>query len=513
VHFAVIRKVGATVTGLLLAAAVPAAASAAPAAPELNFPHIAVVPGGPAKIQDVYFWDADNSYTLHDVKAVIDVSQMAGVAEAKLEFDEVDENCSTDKTIFTCTFDSLAAPEGFALLTNVSYRAATDAKVGAEGSVSLKVTSRELGAITKTAKVTVAEGVSLSRDNLDIVERSAEPGATVNVPLDVRNDGENAVTGVDMFFFIDPWYGMAKHYSNCEYGTSAAYCHFDTELKAGTAYELSEPMGVKVRPDIPAPDVIGQTYRWLTPTDNRDNIDLVEAQKPERGTDGVLSLQAKPSALLKGNPQTDTSGAVSWQDAIISITGVQKADLAAVGAKVEGKQGATLTATVGVKNLGPAFVFGYPDPAAKVTVKAPTGTTVVSAPEGCVKADATYVCTTTAMPFDVDTVATWPFKLRIDKTGALTGTVSVKSSQPDGSTANDTAKLLVNPPAGAGDGDSGAGGGTGSGAGGGTESGGTGGSLPITGAPVLLISSLGALLLVGGAGAYVIGRRRARFTA
>jgi hypothetical protein len=120
---------------------------------------------------------------------------------------------------------------------------------------------------------------------------------------------------------------------------------------------------------------------------------------------------------------------------------------------------------VGVKNLGPAFVFGFPDPAAKVTVTATAGTTVVSVPEGCVKAGTAYVCTTTASPFNVNTAVTWPFKLRIDKTGTLTGKVSVKSSQPDGSTANDIAKLLVSRPvgagAGAGAGDGGAGGGRG----------------------------------------------------
>jgi hypothetical protein len=85
---------------------------------------------------------------------------------------------------------------------------------------------------------------------------------------------------------------MAKHYSNCEYGSSAAYCHFDTELKAGTAYSLSEEIDVKVRPDIAAPEVIGQTYHWLTPTDNRNNIDLVNEQGPQHGRFRVSTVGA-----------------------------------------------------------------------------------------------------------------------------------------------------------------------------------------------------------------------------
>jgi LPXTG-motif cell wall-anchored protein len=104
------------------------------------------------------------------------------------------------------------------------------------------------------------------------------------------------------------------------------------------------------------------------------------------------------------------------------------------------------------------------------------------------------------MPLDVKAPVTWPFKLWIDRAGTLTGTVSVQSSQPDGATANDTAKLLVNPPAAGGEG-----GGNGDGAEGG---------LPITGAPVMLISGVGALLLAAGVAAYLISRRRrARFIA
>ena len=488
-----LRKIGALLAGLLAAAAVPAAAAAAPVTPELTFGHVTLVPGGPAKLQDAYFWAYEQNYTLHDVTAVIDASQLAGVATAKLEFDDIDDHCSAAGTVFTCTFDSLAAPDGFAGITSVSYRAADGAKPGAEGSVGLKVTSRELGTVRKTAKITVAEGVSLAADGDGVIERSAKPGATVTTPLGVRNDGANAITGVDLFFFIDPWYGMAKHYSNCLYGTSAAYCHFDTTLKPGGSYLPAEPMGLAIRPDVPAPDVIGQTYNWYTPADNRDNIDLVNAQKPKRGTDGALALKQKVSALTV--PQTDTSGGADWQTTIVSVTGSQQADLAAAGASVSGATGATVTAAVGVKNLGPAFVFGFPDPAAKVTVTVPAGVSVVTVPEGCVKTGAAYVCTTTAMPFDVNATVTWPFELRIDRDGTLTGAVRVKSAQPDGNAANDGAELVVNPPA------AGEGGGQG------------GGSLPITGTPVLLIAGAGVLLLAGGVVAFVISRRRSRFVA
>jgi uncharacterized protein DUF11 len=496
--YSFMHKFGAVVAGLFVAAAVPAAAAAAaPVKPELSFDHVALTPTD-GKTQSVYFWAYEQTYTLHDVTAVIDASKLPAGVTAKLQFGDIEDNCTTAGSVFTCEFGTLSAPEGFASLTTMSYRS-TDAKVGAEGTVGLRVTSRELGTLTRSAKVTVAEGVDLAVDD-NIIDQPVRPGGTVRVPLGVRNNGENAITGVDMFFFIDPWYGMAKHYSNCVYGTDAAYCHFDTELKPHTAYTISENMGVKVRADVPAPHPIGQTYNWLTPTDNRDNIDLVNAQKPKRGTDGALGLRAKPAALARSNPQTDTSLGVDWQDALFEIAGNQKADLAAVGAEVSGKTGVTVTATVGARNLGPAFEWGFPDPAAEVTVTAPTGTSVVSAPEGCVKSGSAYVCTSTASPLDVKASATWAFKLRIDKAGTLTGSVKVKSFQPDVSAANDAAKLVVNPPAGAADAAG--------------QGGNDGGGLPITGAPAALIGGAGVLLLGGGVAAYVISRRkRARFVA
>lgn len=494
-----IHKLGAAIAGLFIAAAVPAAAaSAAPVKPDLQFAHVTLTPTD-GKQQIVDFWAYEQSYTLHDVTAVIDTSKVPAGVTASLWFPDVETSCKDAGTTITCKFDTLPSDEGMALIGFVNYQS-KDAKVGAEGTASVKVTSRELGTITRSTKVTVAEGVDLAVDDT-LQDITVKPGATVPVPLGVRNNGATAITGVDVFFFIDPWYGMAKHYSNCLYGASAGYCHFDTDLKAHTSYALSEDMGVKIRADVPAPSTIGQTFDWLTPNDNSDNIDLVNGQRPKRGTDGTLSLKAKPAALAKSLPQTDTSLGIDHQDALFEVTGTQTGDVAAVGAEVEGATGATVTAKVGVKNLGPAFEFGFPKAAAKVTVTAPAGTTVVSVPEGCVKSGSAYACTTTVSPLNVNASVTWPFKLRIDRPGTLTGSVVAASFQPDVTRGNDTAKLVVNPPAGAHNGA-------------GDHGGQGGGGLPITGAPAAWIGGAGVLLLGGGASAYIISRRkRARFVA
>jgi hypothetical protein len=503
------RKLGAVAAGLFVAAVVPAAASAAPVRPELQFDHVTLTPTD-GKSQIVDFWAYEQSYTLHDVTAVIDAADMPAGVTAKLQFPDIDTNCTAAGSAFTCKFDTLPADEGMALITFLSYQS-KDAKVGAEGTATVKVTSRELGTVTRSTKVTVAEGVDLAVDD-NITALAARPGGTVPVPLGVRNNGDNAITGVDLTFYLNPWYRMAKHYSNCVYGTTTGYCHFDTDLKAHTAYTLSEHMGVQIRADIPAPHTVGQTFEWYTPNDNSDNIDDVKAQKGKRGTDGTLSLKARPAALARSLPQTDTSLGIDYTDVLFDVGGTQKGDVAAVGAEVHGATGDTVTARVGVRNRGPAFLWGFPDPAARATVTVPAGTTVVAVPDGCVKSGTAYACTTTVMPLDVNRSVVWPFRLRIDRAGTLTGSVVAKSFQPDAGTADDTARLVVNPPAGPHNGTGDQGAGQGAGQGGGDGQG--GGGLPLTGAPAALIGGAGVLLLGGGVAAYVISRRkRARFVA
>ncbi|MCA2217594.1 DUF11 domain-containing protein [Jidongwangia harbinensis] len=498
-----LRRLVAGLAGLIASAALaPLPANAAPTPPELSFEHVALVPDGPAKIQHVSYFSYQPTggapYTLHDVKATIDTSKLAGVATVEL-FGNSGGACRTAGTLITCTFDALGAPEGYAGVAMVSYRAAEGAAVGAEGTATLTISSRELGSVTRTAKITVAEGVQLAAAGETILSRTSKPGGTVSVPLSVRNDGKNAITGVEMFFYIDPWYSPAKRYRNCVYGASAAYCHFETTLQPGTTYAVSEPVGVKVRADIPAPSVVGPTYNWKTPVDNRDNVDRVMAQQGRAGTQGELKLVAQSAA--KG-AQTDTGGGVDWHNVIIDVQGTQTADVAAVGAKVTAAVGKTVEAKVGVRNLGPAFLPGFPEPAATATVRIPKGTTVASVPDDCVATGndrTTYVCTTTVMPFDPDTTITWPFRLTVTKSGELVGSVTAKAAGGDPKAGNDTAKLTVNqaravsttpttrPAAG--------------GSGGGA-------TLPITGAPVAVVAGVGVVLLVGGIAAFTLTRRR-----
>ncbi|MET8231420.1 hypothetical protein ABZS77_12210 [Micromonospora sp. NPDC005298] len=479
---------GVCAIGVLGANAVaPSSAVALPKGTQLRLDHTALVPGSIGKTQSVYLYNYDTDFALNDVTVTIDTAKLAGVATAALTFEGLDP-CKQSGTTITCTFDTLASENLFAGITTLTFRPLAAAKVGDEGEVSVKVASRDQ-TYTRTSTVTVSEKVALEVG--PIISKKAKPGDVFTNPLTVRNAGDNAVTGVDLFFYYEAMFTVPKRYDNCEYGSFAAYCHFDATLDPGQEYRLSEDLPLQLRPQVPAPGVAGAGFTWSTPVDGRDNLDMVRATKPTRGTQGTLGLVRRTDGLRAQGAQTEDSVFLDSQHVILTVEGTNRSDVSAVGGQVRASVGATVTAKLGVKNLGPAYASGISEPAATVTVVPPKGTTVTAVPDGCAKAAAGYVCRTAVHPLDVGEAVTWDFGLRVDTAGELTGTVTAKSSTPDVTADNDVAALVVNP--------------AGGGVGGGDAGDGT--SLPITG-PSGLVLSGGIVLLAAGAVLFLMGRRR-----
>jgi LPXTG-motif cell wall-anchored protein len=490
---------GACALALLTSVALPTgAAHAARIQPRLEFEHAALEPGAPVGKGMFLSLVANGPFTLHDVTATLDVAHLAGVAKAEIPITYRDV-CKQAGTVITCTIGALSSKDlgfvdhGFAIVTYLDVTPLATAKVDDEGSVAVKLTSRDSPAMTRTAKVTIAEGVTLRAG--EHISRTARPGETISVPPQVTNAGDNPVTGVDLFFYIDPWYTVAHRFANCQYASGGAFCHFDSALKPHTTYRLSQPVAVTVRRDIPAPTpAIGVDFEWTTPIDDRDNVERVRSWGATPGAGAAATLVEVPAPRPQSHAQmaqTNPRG-LNDQALFIQVTGVQTSDVAAVGARAHGAVGASVTTTVGAKNLGPAFVMGFEKPAVTITVTPPKGTTVLSTPEGCVAAKATYVCSGPASRFDVGRSIAWKFPLRIDAPGQLVGTVVAKNSDADGNAANNSAQLVVNPVGG----DGGGGDGT--------------GTLPVTGAPAQLIGVAGLMLVAGGAFALVVARRRRR---
>ena len=487
-----VRRLAAGVLGALLAAALAPAAATAAAGLRIDFDDI-VLTSPSTKTQFIWI-NGDQQDALHDVTITVDWTKAADVATVRPLFDWNTPCKATTATLLTCEYDSLERTSTGWLAEDLWIRPVEDAGLGDAGSVTFKLTSRE-GSAGHTSSIEIGETVSLEAGPW--TNAKAEPGDTIRTPLSVKNAGDKTVHGVEIFFYVDPWYTPAKKFSNCWYSADAGYCHFDTELEPGATYAASEDMPVRVRPDYPAPGLVVPSYSWLTPSDNRNNVALVKAGKPSKGTAGELRLVKQAAARKAAPPQTDPSN-LDTQYTFTEVTGKQTADVAAAGTTVRGAVGATVRARVGVTNNGPAFAKGFPEAAAVATVTPPAGVTVVGVPKGCTAKDKTFVCTTDQYTIDPDKSVLWVFTLKIDRSGPLTGTVSVTSASPDGTKANNTAQLLVNPPVAAGD----------------PAGGGSGGGLPVTGAPAAMLAGAGVLLLAGGCAAFVVARRRgARFVA
>jgi LPXTG-motif cell wall-anchored protein len=172
---------------------------------------------------------------------------------------------------------------------------------------------------------------------------------------------------------------------------------------------------------------------------------------------------------------------------------------------VTGAAGDVVTATVGVRNSGPATLdFGRAgSPAATIRVNIPQGTTVVSAPQSCVRdgdENWAYYCDGSYLLVAGDS-ETYDFRLRIDRVVAdASGRVVVNEPcecdrfADDLDLSNNKSAIVVN-------------------ASGVCDGGGAGGGLPVTG-PMGAVGAAGlALLIAGGAGILVARRRRTSFVA
>lgn len=232
-----------------------------------------------------------------------------------------------------------------------------------------------------------------------------------------------------------------------------------------------------------------------------------------RSRSGVptVSSRWRRSGPPRSVGQTDPHSGDNFGSVVVSLTGDNSPDPAAVGAVVHGAAGETVTAQVGLANNGPARIDGY----AHADIDVPTGTTLVGiAPSGwCagfVGGDwdwehparpgaPKYSCGTDRVLKPHDRYM-WTIKLHIDDAAPTEGAVVVAlgSDNPadkDRNLADNTAKILVNPPAGA----------TGP-----TSGGGVGGGLPVTGTGSALIALVGVTLVAVGAGTYLLTRRRRR---
>lgn len=379
----------------------------------------------------------NKNFTVTDGRLVVDVSDLAGVAEVTWP-----ANCTPGGTGAVCDVPVVPDIGDFEDQVFLTVRAADGAEVGATGRITYEATATGGPDGTLTAPqesfdttLTVGAGPDLAIDPVSGIEKG-RPGDERTIPFKVTNNGNESANGFSVELYAS--YGLTDltRYDACVYTTTAgddyapsnkASCRFDQVLAPGDSFELPEPLTVRL-----APQALNE----------RLDIDV----EPGGGAQDIDS-DNDYVALQIGADNT--------------------ADFSVTGDAVSARAGETARAEITFKNNGPAWLgnLGSGDPVAMVRLVVPEGTTVTDAPSGCYPRtlEGGYYPKRTGAPrYDCglrywvmeDTRRTFTFSVRVDTVvPGATGPVSIhpaygefeeypRGFDPD--LANNAAVLAVN---------------------------------------------------------------------
>ncbi|ALU95722.1 peptidase [Streptomyces globisporus C-1027] len=439
--------------------------------------------------------DEENGGFDGDFTLTFDLSGIAGVADVKID-GEASPDCRITGTKAVC--EDWGIWPGSPSAADFVVTAAQGSENGDTGTI--KVTGQADGATFTpfTTRLTVG-GPDLVMERLPF-KTELTPGAKQQAPITFANRGTRDADGVLLTLRYSRGLDIPQRYSNCEYtvddpdlpefGWTTALCSVEGAFEAGATYTLATPLTLEA-----TERAYYDTFLYGIHENSAAQRTALRAGAPfERGTGGVLkAVPAKKGAAARS---ADLDPYDNQQEADFRTENT--ADFVAYGDQVAGSEGSFVTADLGFRNEGPAWIghIRSGEDVATVDFTVPQGASVATKPESCraVTADGEYrdnqstpapryFCNTSMSVRDGGGLDL-RFELRVDKAivGA-SGAVTVRNTflkNPklpfDPKPANNTAYLILN---GEGDGD-------GSDSGGATE-GGDGGSgepsTPPTAAP------------------------------
>jgi len=458
-----------------------------------------------------------DSYTL-----TLDITSLKGVADVTSCPAKADH-------ILVCEKSGGLGPRGSDTYP-IDLRRAKGARVGDSGEIRMTVESHGVQLASRTIKVTVPDA-GLVPDRLERTPgtEKVKPGTSMKVTSGFTNYG---ATSRDNTVVLMDYEGVTpdEEFSSCEYST-----YGDATQGGGLARcEVKGPVDVDGSYDLDLGSVTADTavLTGHLSVSYGGSFQWGNDRPHHRGTGGELKLTPRPASAPPGKPQDTT--------ATIAFAVDNTMDIQAVGTSVRQKKaGDLVTATVGVRNNGPAGMEAWTgsepgeDPPYETRVYLPAGTEAVTTPKSCVKFTAKngavdYLCFQDTKDFWIDPgqYTTWTFDLRVVDPAALKpGSIKVGVPLEDPDASNNTAAIVVRAP-GHDSGSGGAGGGSGGtagssgtsgtsggaqGSGAGTTTGGTGhGAMADTGAgpAVTLAATASALALLLGGGLFLGLRRR-----
>ena len=329
------------------------------------------------------------------------------------------------------------------------------------------------------------------------------PGKSATVPVVVRNAGNRPVERVTVVLAGDDFISFPTTYSNCVAidDVAATACFFEQPLGPDEVLTVSgaTPLKLKVAADAPGP---ADYFAAVFATHVDPDLGIAErAAKRVAAAPTSRQLKLVPvNGQRAGAAEDEEPELNDWDNAVAFEVKVSRnpADTVAVGATFAGAVGETRTVEVGLRNDGPAATFGpFQGWVAGAMVTIPAGVDLTKVDENCFAMSddspigegpgevhgRAYVCLTLENVKRGEEVL---FSFTGKITGAsAAGSVAVDGGVQDPKKSNDKAEIGIK-----------------------LTAGGSGGGLPVTGAPAGLLAGGGALLLAAGAIAFVTARRR-----
>ncbi|GGN47439.1 hypothetical protein GCM10010109_83660 [Actinoplanes campanulatus] len=438
-------------------------------------------------------------YNLSDVSAknvVLTFGSAAKPISADLGF-----TAPTGCDATTCTIGDLAPGQRRSIKFTIKPAAAAGAADPAK-SIALSTTVGELPSDETSITVVRTDKGGIDLEVEDVADLKLAQGESADVPVLVRNTGNKDVAALGLVVMAP--YGVTPllNYRNCEQDAEIGgfICVFNEPLAGGGAFTLPDnmPLRVKVPSDAAGPfeypvyiAAIGLTDKYVFDFTKR----TAGAAGKELSLEAVSSVSAEEPEVAEDLNEDDNF-------TIFSVTVPKStAETAAVGGSFTGEIGEERTAEVGLRNLGPSGTV--PPSIASLQyahIKLPTGIELMKIDERCLPGtslteidesvtDLAQVTDLVCLVVEsVPNKGRYMFSLSaeiLDVAEHKAGSVSINGGVQDKKKDNNKAALTVK-----------------------LTSGGTGGGLPITGAPAGLIAGSGAALLAAGFIAFRAARRR-----
>ncbi|PMR61790.1 peptidase [Verrucosispora sp. ts21] len=456
------------------------------------------------------------------VTVTIDLSKLADAVVATAP-DWVD-NCKLADKKITCNVGVLLAGQVDTLYP-VSLASRQGAKSGDAGSVSVTIASAEEDANpddnTTTFPVTVvASGPDLVAAAADLNDKSDRvgPGDTVPLYSGVFNEGDTAATDFTFTVSLTTGATFVERYSDCTYAdyypddVGAPYVYGPSEVTCVLPLTLEPGEGLMLFDDETGESIFNVTFgRNLSgPGEHYGYVSVAlagesrAAKKVEgsKGTGPSFAAAVKAMQVKAADAKVARQSTAQWEldesDNYADFRFWSKKntiDVAVTAPAVKGAVGETVDLTYEVVNHGPSDGGGP-----GVLITAPSGTVLLPAewcytdgePGGTLPESKKLRCN---FESEFPSIASGrgrikaTVQLKIKSTPGTDGTIVVDGAMysTESKPENNTARIVID----TGDGD-----------------GGSGGGLPVTGAPAAAVAGVGAAVLALGAVLFVMFRRR-----